>query len=81
MSIAHLKHMRWSSLYSIVPAIFAVIGIIATLFVIIQRDSSGEGVRSRAELLVADIHDYVLCDDIRAVVQAEYHSLCHQTYR
>ncbi|EYB97842.1 hypothetical protein Y032_0136g1956 [Ancylostoma ceylanicum] len=35
MSIAHLKHMRWSSLYSIVPAIFAVIGIIATLFVIV----------------------------------------------
>ncbi|VDK54339.1 unnamed protein product, partial [Cylicostephanus goldi] len=33
LSINHLKHMRWRSLYSIVPAIFAVIGIIATLFV------------------------------------------------
>lgn len=29
-----LKHMKWSSWYSIVPAIFAVIGILATLCVI-----------------------------------------------
>ncbi|KAK6759892.1 hypothetical protein RB195_021449 [Necator americanus] len=35
LSITHLRHMRWSSLYSIVPAVFAVIGIIATLFVIV----------------------------------------------
>ncbi|VDM52581.1 unnamed protein product [Angiostrongylus costaricensis] len=34
LSIAHLRYMRWNSLYSIVPAIFAVIGIIATLFVV-----------------------------------------------
>ncbi|KAJ1373278.1 hypothetical protein KIN20_035637 [Parelaphostrongylus tenuis] len=34
LSIAHLQYMRWNSMYSIVPAIFAVIGIIATLFVI-----------------------------------------------
>ncbi|KAE9551725.1 hypothetical protein FO519_005058 [Halicephalobus sp. NKZ332] len=30
-----LKHMRWSSWYSIVPAIFAAIGILATLCVIV----------------------------------------------
>lgn len=35
LSVAHLKYMRWSSLYSMVPAIFAVIGIIATVSVIV----------------------------------------------
>lgn len=29
-----LKHMRWNTYYSIVPCVFSVIGIIATLFVI-----------------------------------------------
>ncbi|WKY15018.1 hypothetical protein Q1695_000494 [Nippostrongylus brasiliensis] len=33
LSVTSLRYMRWNSLYSIVPAIFAVIGIIATFFV------------------------------------------------
>lgn len=29
-----LKHMRWSSWYAIVPCIFAIVGIVATMLVI-----------------------------------------------
>ncbi|CAD6188743.1 unnamed protein product [Caenorhabditis auriculariae] len=35
LAVAHLKYMRWKSMYSIVPAILAVIGIVSTIFVIV----------------------------------------------
>ncbi|CAP23141.1 LOW QUALITY PROTEIN: Protein CBR-MGL-1, partial [Caenorhabditis briggsae] len=34
LSLSQLKYMRWRSMYSLVPTILAVVGIIATLFVI-----------------------------------------------
>ncbi|EFP04998.1 CRE-MGL-1 protein [Caenorhabditis remanei] len=35
LSLSQLKYMRWRSMYSLVPMILAVVGIIATLFVIV----------------------------------------------